>query len=188
MLVEKQITSATDYLAFERESEKRHEFIFNTIIEMAGATLIHNRLIRNLFLMIGNFLKDSKYFELFQTDMRTYNPINGSYFYPDIVVSDGEPQTIENDNLTNPILIIEILSPSTAVFDKTDKFVAYRTIETLKEYVLVYSEIPQIEVFRKDNKGIWSVETINKIESELNLNSINFSVSLKEVYQRVFEN
>ena len=177
--------SSAEYLALERASTTRHEYLFNTLIEMAGATLEHNRIVKNLFLLVGNYLRSSK-FEILGSDMRVFNPQNGSYFYPDIVVSDGEAQTLENDNLTNPILVIEVASPSTAVFDKADKFIAYRTIETLKEYVVVSTELPQLEVFRKNDAGEWTVETIHGLDKIAAFHSVACSVALKEVFEKVF--
>ncbi|AXE20336.1 hypothetical protein DR864_22615 [Runella rosea] len=177
--------TAEEYLAFERASQHRHEFIYNTLIEMAGATLEHNRIVKNLFLLVGNYLRSSKS-EVLGSDMRVFNPQNGSYFYPDIVISDGEAKTIENDNLINPILVIEVASPSTAVFDKTDKFIAYRSIETLKEYVLISTELPQMEVFRKNDKGEWSVETVHGLDKTAQFQSVDISVLLKDVFEKVF--
>ena len=177
--------SSAEYLALERASTTRHEYLFNTLIEMAGATKNHNYITSSLFGLLWSLLRKTK-FEVFGSDMRVFNPQNGSYFYPDIVVRDGEAQTLENDNLTNPILVIEVTSPSTAVFDKADKFIAYRTIETLKEYVVVSTELPQIEVFRKNDAGEWTIETIHGLDKEVIFHSVACSVALKEVFEKVF--
>ena len=177
--------TSEEYLAFERASQHRHEFIYNTLIEMAGATKIHNYITTALVGLLWNLLRGTD-FEVLGSDMRVFNPQNGSYFYPDIVISDGEAKTIENDNLINPILVIEVASPSTAVFDKTDKFIAYRSIETLKEYVLVSTELPQMEVFRKNDKGEWSVETVHGLDKTALLQSVGVSVLLKDVFEKVF--
>ncbi len=99
--------TADEYLAFERASQHRHEFIYNTLIERAGATKIHNYITTALFGLLYNLLRGTD-FEVLGSDMRVFNPQNGSYFYPDIVISDGEAKTIENDNLINPILVIEV--------------------------------------------------------------------------------
>lgn len=180
------IHSPEAYLAFERASETKHEFIFQTIIPMAGASLLHNRIVSNIFLLIGYFVRGAK-FAILPSDMRVYNPVNESYFYPDIVVTDGKPRTIDKDLLTNPLLVVEVASPSTAVFDKTDKFIAYRSIETLREYILVSTDAPEIEVFWKNEKGEWSVETVYGIEKLLKLHSIDFTLSLQEVFKEFSE-
>jgi len=177
--------TSEEYLAFERASQHRHEFIYNTLIEMAGAAKIHNYITTALVGLLWNLLRGTD-FEVLGSDMRVFNPQNGSYFYPDIVISDGEAKTIENDNLINPILVIEVASPSTAVFDKTDKFIAYRSIETLKEYVLVSTELPQMEVFRKNDKGEWSVETVHGLDKTALFQSVGASVFLKDVFEKVF--
>jgi len=177
--------TSEQYLAFERASQHRHEFIYTTLIERAGATKIHNYITTTLFGLLWNILRGID-FEVLGSDMRVFNPQNGSYFYPDIVISDGEAKTVENDNLTNPVLVIEVASPSTAVFDKTDKFIAYRSIETLKEYVLVSTELPQMEVFRKNDKGEWSVETVHGLDKTALFQSVGASVFLKDVFEKVF--
>lgn len=99
--------TAEEYLSFERASQHRHEFIYNTLIERAGATKIHNYITIALFGLLYNLLRGTD-FEVLGSDMRVFNPQNGSYFYPDIVISDGEAKTIENDNLINPVLVIEV--------------------------------------------------------------------------------
>lgn len=177
--------TSEQYLAFERASQHRHEFIYNTLIERAGATKIHNYITTALVGLLWNLLRGTD-FEVLGSEMRVFNPQNGSYFYPDIVISDGEAQTIENDNLINPVLVIEVASPSTAVFDKTDKFIAYRSIQTLKEYVLVSTELPQMEVFRKNDKGEWSVETVHGLDKTALFQSVGVSVLLKDVFEKVF--
>jgi Uma2 family endonuclease len=176
--------SPSEYLAFERASDIRHEYLFDTTIEMAGATLEHNRITKNLFLLLGIAL-DAFPFEILPSDMRVYNPLKNSYFYPDIVVCDGDAITIENDNLINPLLIIEVSSPSTAVFDKTDKFINYRSIETLKEYVLIATDKPLVEIYHKDDNGVWSIETIFGLEKTALFQSINQQINLKDIYKKV---
>lgn len=184
MLVSK-IATAEEYLAFERVSTEKHEFIYNTIIPMAGAKRTHNIISATLLALIWKHLQNSQN-ETYPSDMRVMNTANNSYFYPDVTVSDGAAKMMENDILTNPQLIIEVLSDSTAVFDKTDKFIAYRTIPSLKEYVLVSTEIPQIEIFHKKQDETWSVETIYGLENTAYFQSIDLKIALKEVYQRVF--
>jgi len=189
MLLSKTI-SAEEYLAFERGSDEKHEFIFNFVVPKTASNRRHSVTSVNLLALIGNHLLNSEN-ETYPSDMRVLNTANSSYFYPDVSVSDGVAKMIDNDILTNPQLIIEVLSDSTAVFDKrnaarTDKFIAYRTIPSLKEYILVSTELPQIEIFHKKTDDSWSVETIHGLENSAYFQSIDLKIALKDVYQRVF--
>ena len=178
--------SGTEYLLLERASKSKHEYLYQTMIQMAGATQQHNIISGNLFALIWMFLRRSNYI-VFQNDMRVFNPTNFSYMYPDVVVSDGEAQVSDEykDNLLNPLIIIEVLSPSTAVHDKTDKFIACRSIASLKEYVLVWPDIHLAEVYRKDSANHWSLETINTDTALFSLSSIDFSCPLLDLYEKV---
>jgi Uma2 family endonuclease len=184
-MVSTKTLTAKEYLAFERESFEKHEFIFNTIIPIAGANLEHNIIAMNLASIIWISLKNSN-MQNFGSDMRVLNESNDSYFYPDISVSDGKPKVIDKDILTNPILVIEIASKSTQVFDKTDKFIAYRSLPSLKEYILVSTKSPEIEIFRREDDGNWTVETVFGLDSLVKFESILLEIPLKEIYQRVF--
>jgi Uma2 family endonuclease len=175
-----------NYLAFERESLTKNEFLFQSIIPMAGASFEHNLLAMNLSAMIWFHLKKSNKI-VFQNDMRTYNPINQSFMYPDIVVSDGKPIFREDekmDNLMNPVMIIEVLSPSTAVYDKTDKFIACKTIPSLQEYVLISTDTPEIEIYRRENEEHWTLIKERELSNKVRLNAIDFEFELGEIYQR----
>lgn len=186
MVKVEQITSVEQYLAFERESLTKHEFLFNSIIPMAGASYEHNTTAMNLAALIWIHLRKSNK-TVFQNDMRTYNPTNNGFMYPDIVVSDGKPTFREDgkmDNLTNPVLIIEILSPSTAVYDKTDKFIACKTIPTLQEYALISPETPEIEIYRRETQDHWILVKENKSENNVTFTSIDFGFRLGEIYEK----
>jgi Uma2 family endonuclease len=185
MQVKQNTISPHNYLVLERKSDLKHEYCYNTIIEMAGASKIHNYITIHFLKFLLNYLSDSQN-EIFGSDMRVYNPLNESYFYPDIVVTKGESETIENDNLINPLLIVEVISPSTAVFDKTDKFIAYRSIKTLQEYVLVYTELPQIEIFRKTASDEWINEIIHGVDKNIYLKSLDCTISLQDIFKKVF--
>jgi Uma2 family endonuclease len=186
MKILEKITGIEEYLAFERESQTKNEFLFESIIPMAGATFEHNIIGGNLFAMIWFHLKNQhSNCVVFQNDMRTYNPLNQSFMYPDVVVSDGKPMFRADekmDNLINPLLIIEVLSSSTAVYDKTDKFIAYKSIPSLKEYVLVSTDSPEIEIFRKENEQ-WELIKLRSLTDKIHFKSINFEVEMNAVFE-----
>jgi Uma2 family endonuclease len=175
-----------DYLALERASVTKNEFLFLSIIPMAGASFEHNLLAMNLSALIWFHLRKSNKI-VFQNDMRTYNPVNKSFMYPDIVISDGKPIFREDqkmDNLMNPVLIVEVLSESTAVYDKSDKFIACKTIPSLQEYVLVSTDTPEIEIYRRENEDHWTLIKERDSGNKVRFDSINFEFELGEIYER----
>ena len=139
--------SIPEYLAFERESQKKHEYFKGEVFAMAGAGTRHNILFSNLFIELGMRLK-GKPCRPFGSDMRVHIPQNTLFTYPDISIFCGEPNVYEEDSAIGPIALIEILSKSTKNYDRGEKFKLYRDIPTLKEYILVDSETILIEAFR----------------------------------------
>ncbi|MCU0327254.1 MAG: Uma2 family endonuclease [Spirosomaceae bacterium] len=185
MVKVEQITSE-QYLKLERNSLTKHEFISNCVISYANFDLSHHLVRGNLAALIWLHLKKSSN-TVFQSNMRIYNVLNDNFMYPDIVVSDGKPTFREDgkmDNLTNPVLIIEILSPSTAVYDKTDKFIACKTILTLQEYALISPETPEIEIYRRETQDHWILVKENKSENNVTFTSIHFGFRLGEIYEK----
>lgn len=180
------IVEIEDYLAFERESLTKNEFLFQSIIPMAGASYEHNLLGGGLFALIWFHLRKSNK-DVFQNDMRTYNPVNKSFMYPDIVVSDGKPIFREDgklDNLMNPVMIVEVLSPTTAVYDKSDKFIACKTIPSLQEYILVSTDNPEIEIYRRESEDHWTLIKEREKANKVRFDSIDFEFELGEIYER----
>ncbi len=185
MIKLKDISTEQTYLDFERGSLEKHEFLYNTIIKMAGASRKHNLIGGNLFALIWFYLRKTEK-EVYQNDMRTHNPTNKSYMYPDVVVSDGKPtfRDDEMDNLTNPLLIIEVLSSSTAIYDKTDKFIACKSIPSLLEYVLISPDYPEVEIYRREENDHWSLIKHTDPNAHFYFKSIDFSCILNEIYEK----
>ena len=107
--------------------------------------------------------------------------------YPDVVVSDGKPIFREDgklDNLMNPILIVEVLSTTTAVYDKSDKFIACKSISSLQEYVLILTDTPEIEIYRREENDHWLLLKERNAESKVHFKSINFEFVLGEIYEK----
>jgi Uma2 family endonuclease len=153
---------------------------------MDGASLNHNKIHSRIMAQLLSKLNSEAY-EVFGSDMRVHNPVNGSYFYPDISVVRGEPLLKDEvfDNLLNPCLIIEILSPGTEAYDRVDKFTAYQSILTLEEYVLVYSESMQVEYFRKETARQWQKTLISDPAESLALLRKEVSIPLTEIYRNI---
>jgi Uma2 family endonuclease len=119
--------------------------------------------------------------------MRVHIPENTLFTYPDISIfcKDITAEGNDNDNFTEPSVIIEILSPSTKNYDRGDKFKLYRDIPTLKEYILVDSESINIEAFRLNEHNHWELEEYKKMEDTLSIQTVQLSLSLSEIYEGI---
>lgn len=174
-----------DYLVFERESEMKHEFLDGEVLAMSGGSRSHNRICVNLIRLLSTQLQGGEC-EVFSSDMRV-KIASGKYTYPDLSVVCGEPQFSDDDvdNLLNPTLIIEVLSPSTEGYDRGKKFQHYRAMPSLKMYLLVAQDQPCIEQYILPESGIWRFSDVTGLESHLNLDELNCELNMSEVYERV---
>jgi len=179
-------TTPEEYLAMEKDAFDKHEYFSGEIYAMAGATESHVRIARNLVIEIGSFLK-GKTCEVFGTDYRVTTPLSDSYMYPDAMIVCGPTVKKENcfDTLTNPSVIIEILSPSTSDRDKRYKFLYYLQIPSLKEYILVDSNRYNVTTFRKTENGLWDIFTTEDINASHTINTIQLQLPLKAIYYMV---
>jgi len=186
---EKKLTAA-EYLAQERkgirEKDGKYEFHTGKLLPMGGASKEHNTISMNLSGLLWNLLQNLS-FTAFHSDMRTCTPKTDSYFYPDLIVVKGEPefQDEEFDNLLNPFLIIEILSASTASFDRGEKFEAYRSIPSLQEYLTISSETLLAEHYVKMKENEWKITIYQQIEDVLPLLDGEVSLALTGIYKNI---
>jgi len=178
--------TAEEYLAIERDAEFRSEFYDGVMYAMAGATVQHNRVKENLAREIGNRLVDGTC-ELFSSDQRILIHQTGMYAYPDIVVVCGPVETVGNDGLTvvNPRILIEVLSPSTELYDRNVKRRHYSRIESLQEYIIVAQNQPQIDRFVRQTDGTWSLKVFQGIGETFSLASLPIEIPLAKVYRNV---
>ncbi|MGM0653896.1 MAG: Uma2 family endonuclease [Thermodesulfobacteriota bacterium] len=176
-----------EYLAIERISiDIKHEFFDGELFAMVGARINHNRININLAGELRNkFKADKSPCEVLSNDMRV--KIENNYTYPDIVIFCGDAQFEDNefDTLTNPVIIIEILSDSTEAFDRGDKFAYYRAIFGLKEYILVSQKRYHVEQYIRGDNGKWEYRSYEGADQILNMESVNCDVSLSEIYLNV---
>ncbi|MEO1069331.1 MAG: Uma2 family endonuclease [Cyanobacteria bacterium J06638_6] len=178
--------SPEEYLELEVSSEVRHEYIHGEIVPMTGGTPNHNRIIRNLCtaLTIGLQGQDM---EVFVADQRLWVPEADLYTYPDLMVIEGELvcKPGRRDTLTNPLVIIEVLSSSTQTYDRGDKFAAYRTIDSFREYVLIDQYSAHVEHHVKTGAKQWLMQEYDGLDAVLNLAMLEFEISLSDVYNKV---
>lgn len=175
-----------EYLARERQAEYKSEYYAGEVYAMVGASRKHNLIATNIVTALGQQLK-KKPCELYTSDMRVRVPATGLYTYPDVVVACGEPKFEDEhvDTLLNPTLIVEILSTSTASYDRIKKFGYYRTVESLSEYLLVAQDEYKLEQYVKQADGRWLLSDISSREAIVELSSIQCSLALDDVYDKV---
>ncbi len=174
-----------EYLALERQAEQKSEYLGGTIFAMAGASREHNLITGNLHREIGGQLKNRPC-ESYASDMRVLISQTGLYTYPDITVVCGEPLFLDEkqDTLLNPTVIVEVLSPSTAAYDRGKKFEHYRRLPSLREYILVARDEVLVERFLREGDD-WHPASLRSIDDTLQLASINCNVPLREVYAKI---
>ena len=176
-----------DYLIFERESDLRHEFLDGEIHAMAGESLSHSRICVNLGGEVRAKLK-GKACEALSPNMKVRTSNASLFSYPDLTVVCGEPlfHDVKKDVLTNPQVVFEVLSPSTAEYDRTTKFQRYRMgNETLTDYILVSQDKAFVEHFTKDADGKWLYQSYGSADDVLKIETIDCELSLREIYDRV---
>jgi Uma2 family endonuclease len=178
--------SPQEYLAFERGAKDKHEYFEGKVIVTAPGSLMSNRLAVNLLAEIGTLLKATPC-RILPSNMRIGVPSRQSYMYPDAVIVCDEPQMEDGqfDTLKNPMVIFEILSPSTEDHDRGKKFFFYRQIPSLQEYILIDTTKPFVEISRREENGAWKFETLDDPKGQLFISSIGISIPISEVYRNV---
>lgn len=179
-----------EYLAMERDSDTKHEYYQGEVFAMAGASPNHDQIAGNTFAGLHSQMR-KRDCRVYSSDIRLRVKTTGLYTYPDIKVVCGEPE-FTNDKpqtLLNPTLIIEVLSPSTEQYDRGKKFQHYRRLASLQEYVLISQDNPRIERFLRQVDGTWVLKEAIGLEAVLELDSIQCTLELADVYEKVeFEN
>jgi Uma2 family endonuclease len=175
-----------EYLTLERGSEGRSEYLKGEMFAMTGASIRHNLITGNIFAELKRQLRETDC-HAFVSDMRVGVPAEGLYTYPDVVVVCGEPKLEDEylDTLLNPVLIIEVLSKSTASYDRVTKFGYYRTIESLLEYLLVAQNQKRVEQYTKQPDGKWLITDIGSPEARVELASVGCTLALGDIYEKV---
>lgn len=187
--------SVAEYLALERESEERHEYLDGQIYEMAGESPEHGTICVNIGGQLYNQLR-GKPCQAFSKDMKVRSgPVpkrgyttKGLFSYPDLLVVCGglKFHDTHRDVLLNPTVIIEVLSPTTEAFDRGEKWVRYQTwLPELTDYLPVSQSTPQIDHFHRQPSGEWIYSLVNNLEASLHLTSIDCTLQLTDIYDRV---
>lgn len=177
--------SDEEFIAFEQASDVRHEFFNGEVFAMAGGNASHSLIKSNTnsLLQVGLRKRPCR---VYDSDMMVTVRATGLKTYPDISVVCARPkfQDLRELELLNPILIVEVLSEATAAYDRGKKFWHYRHLESLMEYVLVSTDEPLIEVYRRNGDGTWTLQSYDGLEAVAGLRSIEVDLPLSEVYAK----
>lgn len=178
--------TAAEYLAIERAAVFKSEFHDGEMFAMAGASREHNGVKENLIVELGSRLRGGPC-RTFSSDQRVRVDATGAYTYPDIVLvcGPGEYDPLDRDTVVNPTAIVEVLSPSTEAYDRGGKFRQFRTIPTLRDYVLVSQHEPVVERFTRQPDGVWTLTTFAGTDAILELTCVAVRVPLADVYRGV---
>ena len=176
--------TASEYLALDRAAATRSEYYFGEVIAMAGGTVNHSLIASNIVREAGLALK-GRPCRVLNSDMRT-KTATGAYTYPDVLIVCGKPQFEDDrdDVLLNPLVIVEVLSPSTESYDRGTKFTHYRSIPTLMSYVLVAQDQVYMECYSRDPRG-WILTDAQGIDQSLHIPGADITLALAEVYAQV---
>ena len=180
--------SPEDYLEGEKISPIKHEYIRGEVYAMAGASKAHGIIALNLATRLKNHLRGSGCIP-YTTDIKVRIEVADVYYYPDVTVTcdERDSTSLNEDFIRYPRLIVEVLSPKTAAFDRGDKFADYRTLESLEEYVLISQERISVECFRRNSSGRWELYVYSSGD-EIHLASVDFRFPIEALYEDVMGN
>jgi Uma2 family endonuclease len=174
------------YLAIERAAQTKSDFYAGEMYAMAGAKRNHNLVVTNV---VGSLYQQlqKRPCELYSNDMRVRVNPSGLFTYPDAVVVCGKIEFLDgqDDTLLNPTLIVEVLSDSTVSYDRGFKASCYRRLPSLREYLLIEQDRPQIERYVRTTKGKWMLDEASELTQTLQLEAIDCELSLAAVYDKV---
>lgn len=175
-----------EYIAAERRAEYKSEYFDGEVFAMSGASRQHNLIVTNVVAELHRQLKQSAC-EVYPNDMRVQIPTTPNYFYPDAIVACEKPQFADNhfDTLLNPTVVVEVLSPSTELYDRGRKFEQYRKIASLQEYLLIAQDEYLVERYVRQPDNDWLLSEFNRVEDVVHLASVKCDLALGEIYRKV---
>ncbi|MDW7693694.1 Uma2 family endonuclease [Flammeovirgaceae bacterium SG7u.111] len=176
----------SDYVSLEQETGVKYEFHDGEVFALAGGSLNHGLLCGNVYSELRNGLKTaSSNCKPLTSEIKLHVETQNSFLYPDcMVVCDKlAPSRKDKNAVVNPILVVEVLSKSTADYDRGDKFYQYRQIPSLQEYVLIEQDKAVVEVyFKKPKSDLWKISRYEGLSSRVQLQSIGIEISIEELY------
>jgi Uma2 family endonuclease len=178
--------SPEEYLAAERKAEHKSEYVDGVVYAMAGGSERHNLIVGNLIAELNVRLRKTPC-KVYPSDMKVRLPSSKRFFYPDVSVVCGETLFADEakDVITNPIIVVEVLSESTAAYDRGMKFLSYQQIPSLREYLLISQDEPLIERYLRQENDSWLYTKSAGLDARCALLSVECQVALTDVYNKV---
>ncbi|OYD96042.1 hypothetical protein CDG77_09550 [Nostoc sp. 'Peltigera membranacea cyanobiont' 213] len=175
-----------EYLQLEETSESKNEYRDGEIVSMPGGTTNHNEIAGNFYANFKLTMRGKNY-KIYMGDVKLWIQRYRIYTYPDVMVISGKPIYEGNGTtqVTNPSIIVEVLSNSTQNYDRTNKFRFYRSIPELQEYIMIDQYEYLVEQFNKNANGQWVLTEYESVDAILSLQSIDFQISFSDIYQGV---
>lgn len=179
--------SVKEYLEVERSTGIKHEYLDGYIRAMSGGSLNHSRISGNIFLALSLGVdKKGKNCSVFNSDAKVYVEKANAYVYPDVTVVCGEIETGEyEESISNPILIVEVLSKSTVGYDRGHKFRKYRSLPSFKEYMLIDQDQPIVDTMYRHDATYWRMRSTIGLDKSVKLYSLDMEIPMKEIYKNV---
>lgn len=183
--IEKRKYTKEEYLALEEAAEYKSEYYNGEILPMAGGTTNHNKIAGNLYVNLRVAFQQQ--YEIFFSDVRLWISRYNIYTYPDLMIIEGKPvyEGKGTTTVTNPLIIIEVLSSSTSNYDKGRKFRYYRSLSSFQEYILIDQYSLYIEHFTKTKDNKWLLTEYETEETVLSFSSFDFQITLQDIYHKV---
>lgn len=172
--------SADDFLAWDASQTERHEFVDGEVFAMAGGEDRHASVSGNLFASLHSHLKGSRC-RVYMNDVKLQVAAANAFFYPDVFVTCSERDAANRLVKQEPLLVVEVLSPSTAAYDRGDKFASYRLCPTLAEYAVIDIDRRAVDLFRKNTEGLWVLHPLAG-DATLTLTSVDHALALGELF------
>ncbi|MCB0153793.1 MAG: Uma2 family endonuclease [Anaerolineae bacterium] len=178
--------TTAEYLALEEAADYKSEYYRGEIFAMAGASANYNRIAGNLYAIL-NFGLESKPCEVFSSDMKLHVKQGELYTYPDIMVVCGRTKFVKDrtDTITNPNVIIEVLSTSTEAYDRGLKFELYRAIDTFQFYILIDQSRVHLDYYHKLPDGRWVLTEFKSADASLTIESLDLEIPIARIYRKV---
>ncbi|MDQ3687946.1 MAG: Uma2 family endonuclease [Acidobacteriota bacterium] len=178
--------SPEEYLAIERQAEHKSEYVDGVIYAMAGGSGRHNLIAGNIITELNIQLRKAPC-RVYPSDLKVRVPESRKFFYPDVSVVCGETEFAddERDVILNPVLVVEVLSESTAAFDRGKKFQSYQQIESLQEYLLVAQDEYVVEHYLRQENGHWLYTKVTGLEEAILLPALKCQLPLRDIYSKM---
>lgn len=180
--------SESEYLSFADTQDLKYEYLNGNVYAMSGASVRHNIISANTISHLANLLRDLDC-TVTTSDTRVHIASKHAYRYPDVTVFCGEPAYLKGriDTISNPTLLVEVLSPATVVQDYNEKLEEYTRIESLQTYIIIAQDTPKVEVFRRHEADKWLYEYATGLEASITilLSGVELRLLLSQIYRRV---